>query len=232
MPIQKATHINIQKEHLIWNWGWMIIAVAALLFIIVVETFHLCEHSVKDIQVWHILLSLSYSYVAASVFHLIVVYLPHRRRKKYVSLYFKAKLFSISDKLRICKDTVLSPSCMRKQMSKEEFVQIFSEANLHEKSFIDKRISKLQVLKVLRQKIIDDVTDIYAYIDYLDKEELSLLTEVLNSEFIRNGIDALPDVEVQDRIGYTCNQREIGKCIYELNETMRIFIYNIKSVES
>lgn len=128
----------------------------------------------------------------------------------------------MKDVLRLCKETVIPLTAISsKGKSIEEFSNIFSNANLHEDCFCLPGTSKIKYLIEQRSKIIALANIILAYREYIDDELFNFVNEVLNSEYIRKGIDPYPNVEERYRKEYNSNQKEIGKNIYYLYEKIK-----------
>ena len=205
-------------------WGWALLAVLLLLLCIDIEFewIHVSCNSCKAKATNQIILALSYSYIAAAIFHLIVNVIPYRKRKKNITPFLRTQLFSIMERLRLCK-TVIIPFEFNK-VSKDEFCKKFSNENLHEKYEFDNNKTKYTRLEELRFEVIDGVNVLLTYREYFDDDLFELLNKVLNSEFIINGIFPFPDVDEKDRIGYDDNQSAIGRCIYDLHEHINHFL--------
>ena len=217
---------NRLKKHF-GIWGWAYLAFLALLLCISVESrcfLFTIESSTLANAINNIILALSYSYIAAAIFHCIVIVIPFRRRKKVMAQYLNNQLFVIRENLRLCKLEIIpfEALCSNK-VTKKQFVSIFSKQNIYTKSLITKRFSKLSRFNELRISIINTLNIILAYREYIDDGFFDLLNSILNSEFIRNGIDPSPGVSLKDKIGYNDNQASIGECIYDLYERVNSY---------
>ena len=182
-----------------------------------------CKSSVSAKVINKIILALSYSYIAATFFHIIVNVIPYLKRKNSIEPVLRSRLLRIGENLRLCKFEVLPHFYFNKEYIREEFSKKFSETDLREKSIFNNYSSKLDHLMDLRFKIIVDVNDILTYKDYLDDDWFSLINEIQNSEFIKNKIEPFPDVEFKDRVGCECNQSRVGECIFDLYERVISF---------
>jgi len=219
--------LNIQRKicNTIYSWGWLFLAVVALLLCLDIE-FKVVLFSCNSIETEQatnrIVLAILYSYIAAAIFHYIVNILPFIRRKKSITPFIRSQLWSIKEKLRLCKQVVLPVFDFdNKKYTKEEYSNIFSNFNLYECSIFDKKKTKLDELKELRLIIIGGVNVILAYREYIGDDLFNFLNEVLDSEFVSNGIDPFPDIEGDIRYDYNSNQQIVGECIYDLNEKVK-----------
>lgn len=174
-----------------------------------------------------IILALSYSYIAAALFHLVVNVLPNKKKRDMVKSYIHSCFWKVAENLRLCKEIVLPPIGVQKvYYSKEEYCRIFSKCNLHDMCYIANNMTKSEYLKEKRDNIKEALDAIRSYSDYLCHEELSLLNDMQTSSLIVNGIDAYPDVKPPIRCQYVGNQDEIGAEIYDLYEkTKNYFKY-------
>ena len=201
------------------KWGWALLAILALLISFDIEfewVLIACNHATI---VNKIVLALSYSYIAAALFHLIVNVLPYLKRKKAIKPFIRTQLWSIKDNLRLCKELVLPLSCLDdKKYKREEYCKIFTSSNLYENSFINNGKTKLTILKELRTDIKDKLMVILAYREYIKDDLFEFVNTVLDSELIRNSINPYPDIDGNKRFDYAGNQQNVGECIYDLNE--------------
>ena len=209
------------------KYYWAYLAALALFLCIDIEFEWILIHSCSTINgnaVNNIILALSYSYIAAAIFHYIVVFLPYKKKKKAITPFLKTELLLIREKLRLCKTTVLPFFCYRQEYTKDEFVKIFTNINLYENCFTNNGISKKERIEKLRLDIMELVGIILTFREYIDNDLFLLLNDLLNSIFIVNGLDPYPDVDENIRFEYNGNQPEIGTCIYDLYEQVNSFI--------
>ena len=108
------------------------------------------------------------------------------------------------------------------EYSRDEFCNMFSTANLYEDYYVGNGISKNNRLKEYRSKIITDVHFLLAYREFLSDEQFGFLSEILKSEYIMNGIDPYPNIEGRERYDYRGNQPDVGACIYDLYEKIKV----------
>lgn len=214
------------------TWTWILLALIALTTSVTIEfEFMLipCNSAIIAKGTNNIALALSYSYIAAVVFHLMVNELPQYRRKMILKPLLDTNVLKICEEIRLCIECVipLKHICDRKY-SKTEFVQRFEEENFHEAYFWGNGISKKEYLEERRKKITQSAYLVLSYREYISEKLFLFLNDVLNSTFIMQGIRDYPNVNLLDRIGYDDNQREIGECIYNLYENSKLVIQNIQ----
>lgn len=201
---------------------WGLITIAAMILCVDIEFKLLlipcCSYNLAT-AVNKIVLALSYSYIAAAIFHFIVNVIPYNRRKHMIEPYLVSQLWRIHDKFRLCKETVTPfTSVIGIEYSKQEFSQKLADTNLFEDCNLGKGKSKLMQLEEIRDSIIDISINVLSYREFLNDKYFQYINKVLSSSFISNGIYPYPDVEIKERIGYDSNQYEIGECIYDLYE--------------
>lgn len=142
-------------------------------------------------------------------------------RQRIITPILRSKLWTIEERLRLCKVYSHPFDLNNKDYDREEFCKAFSKVNLHDCCFICKTKSKLLFLEESRFKIVETTNVILAYREYINIELFDFLSELLNSEYIRNGVDAYPDIEGAGRFEYNGNQPQIGECIYDLYEKIK-----------
>lgn len=209
------------------KWGWITIAAIFLCINIEFKTLPIpcCAENVTG-TVNNIVLALSYSYIAAAIFHYIVNVIPYNRRKQMIEPFLKSQLWRIQDKFRLCKETIIPFASVRgKVYSKKEFCQYLANINLHEDCYLGKGKSKLMNLEELRESISEISSNLFFYREFLSDTHFQFINKVLDSSFISNGIDACPDVALRESIGHDSNQYEVGECIYDLYEYSKMINY-------
>lgn len=201
---------------------WGLITITAMILCADIELKLLlipCCSEYLATAVNHIVLALSYSYIAAAIFHYVVNVIPYNKRKHMIEPYLRSQIWRIQDKIRLCKETVTPfTSVFGIEYSKKEFSQKFADANLFEDYYLGNGKSKLMQLDEIRESIIDISVNVLSYREFLDDKYFQYINKVVNSSFISNGIYPCPDVDMKERISYDSNQYEIGECIYDLYE--------------
>lgn len=211
---------KVSAVSIILQWRWLTLIALILCIDIEFKIFLIpCCLEKGAGAVNDFILVLSYSYIAAAIFHCIVNDIPHKRRKKTIEPFLKSQLWRIQDKFRLCKETIIPfSSVCGTEFSRKEFIQKFDEINLYEDCYMSNGKSKLKNLEDLRESIIDISSNILCYREFLNDKHFHFINKVLNSSFITKGINAAPDVAITERIGYDSNQYEVGECIYDLYE--------------
>ncbi len=158
-----------------------------------------------------IVLAISYSYVAAAMFHFLVNYCPYKVRQKELSMLFSNKLWRIGESLRQCNESVLNPFEIReKQLSKEDYVDLFSKKDFSEFYPFSKNKSIMDRFSELRSEIENNTNYLLSYSDYLTDEQFRFVNTIISSRFIRE--------ELCSEDNKYNNQKAIGQSVFELYE--------------
>ncbi len=225
----RAEHINNFCKHL-QKWLWADLALLALLLCVNIEFEVFLAPCMSDAYASatnDLVLNLSYSYIAAAIFHLMVNVLPHERRKFVIEPMLRHSKFRLNEYLRLSKESIIPfANVLNKYYNRVEYAQEFEKANLHINGK-RKGCSILDDLERLRLEIKDTANLMLSYREYMEEEDFNLVAKVLKSIFVVQGIYAYPDVEEIDRNGYYgTNQYEVGECIYDLYEDSKKHINN------
>jgi len=162
-----------------------------------------------------IILALSYSYVAAAVFHFLVNYCPSKYRSREIKPFVNHNLWVLKELIRQCKTTVLPVfDLSNKEYSKEEYIRIFSKTDFYEEFALTKEQTKFARIEFYRSRIIDTISRILEYREYISDDQFAYLTTIQDSIFVMNGL--YPYNEEGDN-SYS-NQDAIGECIFDLYE--------------
>lgn len=170
------------------------------------------EHIAETIN--KIVLALSYSYIAAAIFHFMVIYYPHKKRQRTIAPFLENNLLRLKEKIRQCYMVVLPPFIIGKVYDRDEYKSYFSNTNLYENYIFTGGKSKLNRLQLLRSEIKELIFQLLTYQDYLDDETFNFLKEVAISNYITN--DIVPNNEMCN--DSSKNQDIIGESIFDLQE--------------
>lgn len=199
---------------------WFSLALIALILCIDIELqWFVVPCNSNAIAINRIILALSYSYIAATIFHILVNYLPQKKRRETIKPLINSKFKTLTELFRLCKLTVTPPfDFSNKVYTKEEYCQLFSHNDLYEDYAFCKGQKKHERLENLRSQIIGTATILLSYREYLKDEQFDYLIKVMYSTFISFGV--YPYNEESNN--YYCNQDEVGACIFDLYEASRI----------
>lgn len=188
----------------------LILVLVALLFIILFNT----ELSVTCANI-------CYSIVAAGIFYYVDVRLPKQYNKRAYKNIISHQLLLIVETLRLCREVVVKFDFNIK--SRDEYVEIFSKYNLHEKSF-SRQLTILEYINIKKEQARSMIISLLSYSQYLDFEEQKILLKILDTPFFKNDIIAI-DYNVPDNLleNKYNNQKEIGESIYDNYELAKNF---------
>ena len=164
-------------------------------------------------------LSLSYSYISASLFHFFVIYCPHKTKQNAVRGLIKNMIRDIQELSRLYKMAPVPFVFDIDKLSKNEYVQNFDDADLYTKYIFDNRKTIKDYLEECRAKLKCTAYDMLSYRTYLTEEQFNFAIFVANSYFLQNAIFAKNvDCPASDCFS---NQKEIGESIYDLYQEAR-----------
>ena len=188
----------------------LILVLVALLFIILFNT-ELCATCAN----------ICYSIVAAGIFYYVDVRLPKHYNKRAYKNIISHQLLLIVETLRLCREVVVKFDFNIK--SRNEYVEIFSKYNLHEKSF-SRQLTILEYINIKKEQARSIIISLLSYSQYLDFEEQKILLKILDTPFFKNDIIAI-DYNVPDNLleNKYNNQKEIGESIYDNYELAKNF---------
>jgi len=195
---------------------WYVLALVALLSCVNIEygLFLLPSRSAEFAGATNnIILALSYSYIAAALFHLIVNFCPQKEREHIFQPFINHNLWMIQEYLRQCKKVVLPFfNLSDKQYTEEEYIELFANTDFFEKFPLSNNQSKFDRFEDFRNKIVETITLLLSYREYLTDKQFGYLANLQKSYFILTGL--IP--QTHDCDNYYCNQRYIGKEIFDL----------------
>lgn len=176
----------------------------------------------KHCEINEIIVNISYSYIAAFIFHLVVNEFPKKQRENIMRRKVNAYMKIIRSSIRNC---IMSINAFRLDdkisvPTKEEFVKSFSEMKLTQNSFYITSINRI------RSEIKLKVEQILVIQDCLSDKELDVLLSINDSLFLTEDIRPTEYINAGD-----CeheipgsNQKEIGKSIYRINELINSIV--------
>lgn len=195
---------------LILKYGNLLLAVIAFFVILL------------DVELCKTFTNISYSIIAAELFYLIDVYLPHRYKKKTFRKVIKHKLFLLVESLRLCREVVVKFDF--NDINRKKYVERFSKCNLNEKCSIG-QTTKLEYINLKKGQIASIISSLLLHSQYLELTEYEILVKILDSPFLKEEIIAI-DYNVPDDLlaNYNDNQMKMGESIYDNYEMSKKLI--------
>lgn len=175
-----------------------------------------------------ILFSLFVGYLVSEIFYFIVVFLPEKRKRKYIFFLTKKKIDKIIDYRNKLFDVIITAGGLNKN-SKElkhiDFEAISLVRNLHEYSKTYSNVlvnpKQLRYMEIIKQYILlsqDELKEILNFAVYLDPQITYEIDDVLHCGFFRF-IDF-----------FTYNGSEIG--ISGLENEMKDYYFRVEKLKN
>lgn len=201
--------------------GWIVCGITiASIAILQLTDWRPLGEAVRYEEINEIILNLSYSYLAAYMFYIVMNWLPGLRRKSIVKSYTKYHLLKIREHISICTNSQhLYALSGRKSyagyapyQSREEFIAEFGEAQL----------LNLDIIESSRVKIKQLVDSILIFVEYLSEEELENLLKVKESLFLKESIRPIEYADEEQKTEIPNNQRDMAESIYHIYELIKV----------
>ena len=198
----------------------LLLAVVAFIIIFILEFMKFCPLGVwKTIR--RCVLALSYNYVAAVIFYIIITLLPARQRCEIIRKRTNGLFLRLKDLARICKQSVNPAYIFTDSVrpTREEYVKQFSETDLNQKDFISGEKTLCRYLEELKEKMTVTLDYLLLYQEALTVQELDMIVKIQKSFFISNPISVINfDIPEEYRATYPNYQQEIGESIFDIYE--------------
>lgn len=221
--------MNITLSILSKPYIWITLAFFSILLCLDIEFcwFLIPCSSEQTAEIWNrIILTLSYSYISAVIFHVIVNYLPYKVKQKTMAPYIQRKMKQLKDLLHQAKLSVISPFDFNRDESnynRERYVELFSKTNLTEGAFFDSGKKKTTYLQEIRENVDYTIDQLLTYRDLLTDDQLSFINHIAKSPFITQKLYANDEEGCPEEYK---NQKEIGECIYDIYGEVKRMIKN------
>ena len=162
---------------------------------------------------------LSYSLVAASIFYFLNEWLPMRYRRHVAQTHTKREMRQLRELLRLCTFSLypfnFTPIT---DMPKEEFMNAVGRKDLTEPFLGGSSKTILEQLNKYRGKIIEISESLMSsYYAVMSDDQLEVVSEILNSVFVANGIIPIDyNLSEEYRNCDSNNQWEVCGSIYDM----------------
>jgi hypothetical protein len=177
------------------------------------------------------IISLSFSYLAAAIFYLVLNYIPERPRRKASRAYIEYQLWDIQENLRQLVEFVPTPfSFERKKYTIETLAEAYEQLDFYNKPF--GKLTLHDYVESYRANISSiSYCLMSSYSQYMTSREIEYIEAILDSYFIRYKLVPKDfSIPEEDQCGYYgaigVNQREYGESIY------KIYSYNSNTYSS
>lgn len=202
-----------------------VLFIISIILCILIETdsgFILCKSKTLAKTTNKIMLTISYGYIASSVFHFFVNVSPRKYEKYLMEGWVRKILCTIREDLRLTKALVINPfSFQGEPNDKESYLKIFCNFNFEETPApFNNRVTAIEKLNEYRHILNNNISLLLHFRGFLSEEQTEFVAYVAKSNF-------LTDFLRPHRDGcsfYNSNQEQIGSSIYDLYEKAKIYI--------
>lgn len=201
---------------------WLIFAILSIYVIINIELLpdtyrYTIDNKAKEINA--ILLTLSYSFLASSLFYVLNVWMPDYYSRKIAKELMSKLKQSIKNNLR---DVVrkVNPLDMN-DFKEDEFVNTFVRLDLSVPYPVGKQYSTKDFI-IRKMKVVDSCCNalLQKYSALLSSEEVEFLLKTLSSFALRNPL-IIRDFNISEENDVSNNQREYGESLLDLYQKSR-----------
>lgn len=201
---------------------WLIFAILSIYVIINIELLpdtyrYTIDNKAKEINA--ILLTLSYSFLASSLFYVLNVWMPDYYSRKITKELMSKLKQSIKNNLR---DVVrkVNPLDMN-DFKEDEFVNTFVRLDLSVPYPVGKQYSTKDFI-IRKMKVVDSCCNalLQKYSAQLSSEEVEFLLKTLSSFALRNPL-IIRDFNISEENDVSNNQREYGESLLDLYQKSR-----------
>ena len=201
---------------------WLIFAILSIYVIINIELLpdtyrYTIDNKAKEINA--ILLTLSYSFLASSLFYVLNVWMPDYYSRKIAKELMSKLKQSIKNNLR---DVVrkVNPLDMN-DFKEDEFVNTFVRLDLSVPYPVGKQNSTKDFI-IRKMKVVDSCCNalLQKYSAQLSSEEVEFLLKTLSSFALRNPL-IIRDFNISEENDVSNNQREYGESLLDLYQKSR-----------
>lgn len=189
MEIISLKRIMITAFRLVGSSGFYValLSITCMYAIIQIEfefAFWICSTENAD-KYNKVILNLSYSFLAGTIFYFLTVTLPYLRMKYKIKKALKRKIKSIRSNYKACVDSVLSSDVNPKdEVSKDEVIKNFkaiSYNNACRFSLIDRNESILSFINRNHSYIVHLSGELLEYKPWLSAESIAQIEDIRNS---------------------------------------------------
>lgn len=201
---------------------WLIFAILSIYVIINIELLpdtyrYTIDNKAKEINA--ILLTLSYSFLASSLFYVLNVWMPDYYSRKIAKELMSKLKQSIKNNLR---DVVrkVNPLDMN-DFKEDEFVNTFVRLDLSVPYPVGKQYSTKDFI-IRKMKVVDSCCNalLQKYSAQLSCEEIDFLLNALSSFALSNSL-IIKDFNISEENDASNNQREYGESLLDLYQKSR-----------
>lgn len=177
-------------------------------------------HSANSKAINDVITNLSYSYLAAYIFFLLTVTLPHWTMKTKVSKALKSKVRTIESNYKACVESPIQlPKGMLPNITKEEVVENFKAVSYNQQCRLtgvqNTNISIVVYIKLKHDENKRLATELLEYKPWLSSEMIAKIEEIRNS-YLPSIIITLTDTIMKDQMDGDAGRKLLAEYVYDL----------------
>lgn len=177
--------------------------------------------AVRYEEINEIILNLSYSYLAAYIFYIVVDWLPSLKRKSIIKSYTKYHISKIREHISICTNIQYRFAYLGQETKPYIGYKPYKPREVFVREFGGKELHSLELLESSRAQIKIFVESALFFQEYLSEKELDNLLKIKESLFLREPIRPIEYIDDEQRTEIPNNQRDMAKSIYDIYELIR-----------
>lgn len=219
-PICKINKFFRNKLYRNLWWVMTIVSVVIIYVLRFTEWRPFVCHNPEDAN--YTMETLSYSIISASLFYVIIDYLPYISQKKAADKYINTCFGDIYESLRQLISFMYIFRLDINTIDREMFRKDFCNEDLLTPNFRG-NLTKEDYINVEKEKIKSICTNLLSlYLRYLKPQEVEFIDKAINSYFIRvHLVPMIQNLDDEIRHFYDDNQEMIADSIYDLYEDIK-----------
>lgn len=168
-----------------------------------------------------IILNLSYSYLAAYIFYIVVDWLPSLKRKSIIKSYTKYHISKIREHISICINSQYRFAYLGQEKKTYIGCKPYKSREVFVREFGGKMLHSLELLESSRAQIKIFVESALFFQEYLSEKELDNLLKIKESLFMKESIRPIEYTIDEQRTEIPNNQRDMARSIYDIYELIK-----------
>lgn len=177
-------------------------------------------YSANSKAINEVIANLSYSYLAAYIFFLLTVTLPHWTMKTKVSKALQSKMRTIESNYKACVESPIQlPKGILPSISKEEAIENFKAVSYNQQCRMggvqNTNTSIVWYIKLKHDENKRLATEVLEYKPWLSSETIAKIEEIRNS-YLPSIIITLTDTIMKDQMDGDAGRKMLAEYVYDL----------------
>ena len=177
-------------------------------------------YSANSKAINEVITNLSYSYLAAYIFFILTVTLPHWTMKTKVSKALKSKMRTIESNYKACVESPIQfPKGMLPNICKEEAIENFKAVSYNQQCRLtgvqNTNISIVGYIKLKHDENKRLATELLEYKPWLSSETIAKIEEIRNS-YLPSIIITLTGTIMKDQMDSDAGRKMLAEYVYDL----------------